>query len=344
MRWVVRGALLAHLLLLKGEINWSQLGCVLLLGSPWLLLSALTQDPLWLHASMVTMGGYIAADRGGLNVIRSLLQLLGMVIGFWLLYATLPLPVGFTLLCALFAVGITWLGYRSPALRSVATFTFIPALYLACELGSSSHSPSGTPTSFLSLLPYLLLGGLPVLLLLAIKARLPQALPELRPLASLSYPPLPISHLMTAGVSVALAALLVELIHFPHGQWIIWSAASVVVGEHLASRQKFTQRATGALFGVPIGIALGMLIPPSPLLFHGLALAILLSLVAFSRYVLGFAVRCGLTALTLTLSSCSMGMASERIVDVLLGGVIALVVMWAINQGCFWYRRIHPKL
>ncbi|HEC0176681.1 TPA: hypothetical protein R1Q61_006591, partial [Pseudomonas aeruginosa] len=73
-------------------------------------------------------------------------------------------------------------------------------------------------------------------------------------------------------------------------------------------------------------------------------LAILLSLVAFSRYVLGFAVRCGLTALTLTLSSGSMGMASERIVDVLLGGVIALVVMWAINQGCFWYRRIHPKL
>ncbi|HDY6823630.1 TPA: hypothetical protein RRD03_006677, partial [Pseudomonas aeruginosa] len=93
--------MLAHLLLLKGEINWSQLGCVLLLGSPWLLLSALTQDPLWLHASMVTMGGYIAADRGGLNVIRSLLQLLGMVIGFGLLYATLPLPVGFTLLCAL---------------------------------------------------------------------------------------------------------------------------------------------------------------------------------------------------------------------------------------------------
>lgn len=325
---------------LKREINWSQLGCVLLLGAPWLLLSVLTQEPLWLHSSMVTMGGYIAAERGGLSVTRSLLQLLGMVLSFWLLYVTQPLPAGFVLLCMLFAVGITWLGYRSPALRSVAIFTFIPALYLACEL-------SGTATSLLSLLGYLLLGGAPVLLLLALRASFPLVAPE--PVASASAPPCYrspqiILHLLAAGVSVALAALLVELIHFPHGQWLIWSAASVAVGEWSAYRHKFSQRVTGALLGVPIGIALGMFMPPSPLLFHGLALAILLSLVAFPRYLLAFAVRSGLTALTLTLSSGTMGMATERIVDVLLGGVMALIVMWAINQGCFWYRRIHPKL
>ncbi len=44
MRRVVRGALLAHLLLLRGEINWSQLGCVLLLGSPWLLFMMMANN------------------------------------------------------------------------------------------------------------------------------------------------------------------------------------------------------------------------------------------------------------------------------------------------------------
>ena len=332
---------------LRGEINWLQMGWVALLCAPWIVLSALTQEPLWLYTNMVTIGCYIAAERGGLSVGKSVLQLLGIVLSFWLLFYTLSQPVGFILLCALFAVGITWLGHCSSALRSVATFTFIPALYLACEQGGSLHTMSGvmpgTMSSLLSQLPYLLLGGVPVFLMLAAKARLRQAQPVPTAPASLSYPPRHGSHLLTAAVSVALAALLVEWIHFAHGQWLIWSAASVAVGELPAYRHKFSQRAKGVLCGVPMGIAPGTLIPPNPLIFHCLSLAIMLSLVSFSRYAVGFGVRCGLIALSLTLDSGSMGIASERIVDVLLGGAIALGVMWGISYGQLWYQRMYLR-
>jgi uncharacterized membrane protein YccC len=65
---------------------------------------------------------------------------------------------------------------------------------------------------------------------------------------------------MAAALSVAVAATTVEWLHLDHGQWVIWSAASVVTGDAASGQRKLLDRLTGAIVGVPIGVAVGLLI------------------------------------------------------------------------------------
>jgi hypothetical protein len=48
-----------------------------------------------------------------------------------------------------------------------------------------------------------------------------------------------------------------------HGQWMIWSAASVISGDLTSGRQKLRDRMAGALVGVPPGIGAGILLQHS---------------------------------------------------------------------------------
>lgn len=56
---------------------------------------------------------------------------------------------------------------------------------------------------------------------------------------------------IAAALSVAVAATAVEPLHLDHGQWVIWSAASVVTGDPASGHRKLRDRLTGAIVGVP---------------------------------------------------------------------------------------------
>ncbi|WP_186374329.1 FUSC family protein [Roseomonas gilardii] len=129
----------------------------------------------------------------------------------------------------------------------------------------------------------------------------------------------------------ALAASLVEWQALDHGQWVIWSAASVVTGEAGAEHLKLHDRAIGALVGVPGGIVLGWILPHTTSVYGISVVAGLLTLMAFRRYVVGFGARCVCIALALTVGRHSMFVAGERILNVILGGEIGLACVLALR-------------
>ena len=120
-------------------------------------------------------------------------------------------------------------------------------------------------------------------------------------------------------LAVAAAASLVEWRHLDHGQWVVWSGASVVTGDAGAAHLKLRDRAVGAFLGVPAGITRGFFVPHGPLAY-GLAIVVsLLTLVAFRSYLIGFGTRCAAVAAALVIAEQSTVIAAERVINVLLG-------------------------
>jgi hypothetical protein len=80
---------------------------------------------------------------------------------------------------------------------------------------------------------------------------------------------------------------------------------------------------------VPIGAAVGLLIPKDLLSYGSVAISVasilaVLSLVALRRYVVAFGLRCGCAAFVLVLASQSATIATERAANVIIGGVIGI--------------------
>jgi uncharacterized membrane protein YccC len=69
--------------------------------------------------------------------------------------------------------------------------------------------------------------------------------------------------MVATGLAVGLAAHTVMAWRLVHGQWMIWSAASVITGDLTSGRQKLRDRMAGALVGIPAGIGAGIFLPHS---------------------------------------------------------------------------------
>jgi hypothetical protein len=55
----------------------------------------------------------------------------------------------------------------------------------------------------------------------------------------------PFLEAMAAALSVACALILVEWRGFDHGQWLVWSAASVATGDTASAKRKLADRLRG---------------------------------------------------------------------------------------------------
>lgn len=87
-----------------------------------------------------------------------------------------------------------------------------------------------------------------------------------------------------------------------------------------AARTKLRSRAFGVTAGVPLGIALGQFVAPhSVLSMTAATLATVLTLVAFSRYVVAYFFRSTRVAVAIVLANHSVANAFERLAHVLLG-------------------------
>jgi uncharacterized membrane protein YccC len=93
------------------------------------------------------------------------------------------------------------------------------------------------------------------------------------------------------AIGVLSAATVVEIFNLGESQWMIWSAASVVVGDLATSTHKLKLRALGAVVGVPLGLLTGHWLPASRDGYSFALLGATLTLVAFDRYVVGFGAR-----------------------------------------------------
>jgi uncharacterized membrane protein YccC len=139
--------------------------------------------------------------------------------------------------------------------------------------------------------------------------------------------------MVAAGLAVGVAAILVEWLHIDHGQWVIWSAVSVVTGHTASSRDKLRDRAIGAVIGVPIGVAVGLVAPHAMLAYAMASAAAVLTFVAIPWYPVAFTTRCSLVAFAIMVANGSPAIAAERIVNVLLGGVVGVLFVLVCHEA-----------
>jgi uncharacterized membrane protein YccC len=147
--------------------------------------------------------------------------------------------------------------------------------------------------------------------------------------------------LMAVCPAVSLAAALVEWCQLDYGQWVIWSAVSVVTGDIVTARKKLYQRGVGALIGVSLGVLLGYALPHNMLMYDLLTVAAMLTLVSFSHYMLGFGTRCAFIVSALIVLGQAPDMAAERVFNVLLGGVIGLLFVFLLHVAMAIKIRTH---
>jgi hypothetical protein len=315
------------------------LGRVLLALSPIMLLALATGHAQWWRVSLVTVSVAIATDRARLAPLGVAAQCLAIAAGFLAIVASFTHPGVFVGVMVLLGMGSVLVTVRGTEMRSLGNFTFIPALYIACEIAEGSDRNVLFPRA-LTLVPYLLAAPVPVLLACLI------AQWRSRPTGGVSAwthfaqwtlrgaTTRPVEYrnaMITIVLAVGLASALVQWRSLLHGQWVIWSAASVVTGSIASARVKLHRRCVGALVGVPAGLAIGVVVPHTPWLGDLILLVALLSLVGIRSYTVAFGTRCACAAMLLLVTGATWTQASDRLFAVLLGGTIGLLCTGAVH-------------
>lgn len=292
-----------------------------------LALALVSGKSEWLAVAIVPVALLIGLDRSQLAPLGVLAHAAAICGGFVILMATFAQPLLFVSAVVLLGMASVMVTAGGSNLRSLGNFTFIPALYLACE-SAEGIAPSALLARSVDIIPFLLIAALPVLLLAAFEHSRAAGLRQFAQWTRHhpdAEPNTYIEQMMTVACAVALTAVLVEWRHIGHGQWMIWSAVSVVTGNVVSARQKFCDRLTGAVVGVMLGIAIGLLLPHAPLLRVLIACTAMLTLVCVRHYALAFGIRCACAAMALLLAGEPWLQGGERLLNVAAGSTIGLL-------------------
>jgi hypothetical protein len=325
---------------LRAEIEIGELTRCVLVLLPTVLVALVTGDEAWWGAGIATISSFVAMERSGLAPLGVVLHGVAMTVGFLVLLAALPVTPLFVLGATALAVGAVWLTAAGAKLRFLGLFTFIPAVYIACE--TAEAAPAGAAfQAGLAFVPILAVALVPVLLLSAVThhqtrnagTRYARHISRVMRWAEWGSRDRTAESMVAVALAVAAAAWLVKAQHLPHGQWVIWSAASIVTGNAATGRRKARDRMAGAIVGVPVGIVLDLLVPHNAVTYGLTTTASLLTIVAFRRYVLGFGLRCAGAALALMLVGQTSAVAAERAGNVILGGLIGLLFVSLVQAA-----------
>jgi Fusaric acid resistance protein-like len=308
---------------LAREVRVGDLLRGLIVIGPLVVVYFLSHEPALLDLDLIAISLLIPAQRLQLPRRLVALQLFAILFTFIVLLLAAPIKPLFVLLtgtAAFLAMALTRYG---AALRTFGTWTFIPALYLACKVHDEWNAGMGLHNASI------IVALSPVALALVLAVRIF----DCRNLVAQS----PQSHgqvsngwLLSASataIAVLAAATVVEMFNLAEGQWMIWSAASVVVGDLATSTHKLKLRAFGSLIGVPLGLLTGYYLPASRDGYSFALLGATLTLVAFDRYVVGFGARCFFIAIAAAFSGGAGGIAKERVANVLIGGVLGIIAV-----------------
>lgn len=313
-------------------INHNALLRAVLALTPIVVIAAAFGQEIWLQAALVTVSVDVAADRSGLAPVGIVFHGVAIATGFIALVVSFAVPALFVGCITLLAAASILVTVRGTELRTLGMFTFIPALYLACETADKAPPDQLIERGF-AMLPYIILAIVPVLLFSALKhvrTRHPEV-PHIQHFrrvlirADHRKPASFASEMIAIALSVAVAASLVRGFDIAHGQWVIWSAACIVTGDAASARVKLQDRVIGALVGVPAGVAVGLMLPHYRFVYEIDLVIALLTFVAFHRYRTGFGVRCGCAAIAFILLGQSTITAGERAANVILGGMIGIL-------------------
>jgi hypothetical protein len=311
------------------------LGCAVLL--PSLLLFLLTGAMLWFQCAFVAMAMLIVQRRAGasfgLLLVHALLSALAMALFFFALRSPLAF-VGVVTLAGFASLRLALLDER---LLSLGTYSFIPPLYIACDLAGPANGPQAMAAlgAVLGVWP-VALASVALVLRPPWKSAGAGGAVAWRRWLGLAAAPLPQvdpgqpARLRRASwaraASVMLAAAYIEWRGLHDGQWTVWSAASVANADSALALTKFKNRAAGVLAGVAAGLLLGPHVPAWPALYGLAMVCIFLTITVIRRYVFSYGARCFFVTLAAFSASQGSSTASDRVFNVLVGGAIGLAV------------------
>lgn len=285
---------------------------VALLLIPTMALARVTDDALWHRSAFVTACAFVATERSKLGPGASFLQGLAIQAGWVTLSVALAHGRWFVLACILGSAVAYSLASCNGRMRAAVSFTVVPSIYLAIQLGTIEKA--------LGALPVVATGGLPVWLwrLTSRPSRDWAILPP-------AQNALVDSLLASAGVG--LCAFFAIESKLPYAHWLVWSSYVVVHDDHEATWRKFRDRSVGVLLGAPAGAAAANLLPHSRDLSDLVWLAALLTLASREHYLVCYAFRSALVVLLLAHDGDRFA-ASIRVLTVVAGGSVALAASW----------------
>ena len=308
--------------LLSREIKTAELLRALIVVGPMVAAYFIARETALLNLGLVAVSLLIPALRLQLPPKVIGWHCLAILVTFAALFLAAPIKPLFVVLTALtgfLAVAVTRYGED---FRTLGNWVFIPAVYLASEVREGVSASEGLRNAGV------IIASSPIALALVCGIQIYDQ--QRRGNAAISFGAPAAAWFLPAlatAMAVFAAAALVEILDLAQGQWVMWSAASVVVGDLSASTGKLKQRAIGAFVGVPLGFLAGLALPPSRVGYAIAVLAATLTLISFSRYILGFGLRCFFIALAASFAGGASGIAEERIVNVLIGGTFGLIAV-----------------
>lgn len=331
---------------------------------PSLILYLATDDTLYLKLGVITVALWVSVHR----VSQSLWLMAGhaviLSIAILLLYLAVPHPWVFTPLAAAGAFASVFIARAGNHLRSLGDYTFIPALYLSCELYAIDSGGARSLQAVLAMVehvPISIASATIVLLGWQVWATWPprgsrqaaeigrtirQAhahVTRTRQLLVGEAAPMPPPYdpWLTAtmyALAVVIAAMVISITHYERGEWAIISAATVVTGDALSSRSKVVEQFLGVLVGVGIALMLYPLVPQMELIYTLGVLGGGLSSVAFSRYVSSFAFKCFFVVLAAEGLGFGLTTSVARVETVAIGGMVGLAVSLAVPPLTAWLK------
>jgi hypothetical protein len=305
---------------------------------PLFVLEFVSGRQEWLVAAIVPVAMLIALDRSLLAPLGVFAHAMAICAGFMILLISLGHPFIFVCATVLLAMASVLVTAGGSVLSSLGNFTFIPALYLACEAAEGISQRALTARA-IEFLPFLLMAALPIMTVACVEQFPSRKAAQAARAQWLKWTRLSpddgrhpyVERMLAVACAVACAAVLVEWRHVDHGQWMIWSAASVVTGSATGARQKYRSRIKGAIVGVSLGILIGLMIPHDSHMRELVVFAAMLTLVCIRPYTLAFGLRCGCAASAFVLTGQSWLKGSERLVNVAVGSTIGLLCVVSVS-------------
>jgi hypothetical protein len=300
--------------------------------APFTLYAAITGDHIGLQLAFLAVCLLIPAYKLVLPPVATLLHTLATVGTCALLFAAAAQPAVFVVVTAATAITTIWVTRYGVLLRTLGTFFFIPALYLACEL---RELPDGAhELGHLVLLSPFAWGAVVAVEL----AR--RWLTGVRPAANTDRvlrrsllhgveigeaESRWVTHAVAVFVAVLVTTAVVEFFGMDQRQWVIWSSVSVITGDRREALGKFGVRTTGVVVGAPAGLFVGWLLPQTQLVYSLALIALLVTLIAIPRYPLAFTLRSFFTGLAAMAAGGAAVIAESRVENVILGGIIGIL-------------------
>lgn len=112
--------------------------------APTIVATAVTGDAAWGSGGVIAISALIASERSGLAPVGLAVQGVAIVLGVALLLAVAAYPALSAASVAALAAGCFVITARGQRLRSLATFTFIPILYVGFEAREGLSGGIGT--------------------------------------------------------------------------------------------------------------------------------------------------------------------------------------------------------